>query len=175
MKLLGSRSVGVKLYAAFGAVVAVLAVVVVTGNVTRGSMANKHHDLAEMIVPILKASDDARAAAADMHFSQTRYVYNPDTRGDYEGDSAGFRQRLAELKQSVAGTQYEAGYAKIAAAVQRLDAIDGELTAAVKAHDTKKADGIVLGDGNDASDQLVEAFTNLQTSARHQAQQLTRQ
>src|SRR5262249_40940532 len=136
--------------------------------------ANKHHDLAEMIVPILKASDDARAAAADMHFSQTRYVYNPGTRADYEGDSAVFKQRLAELKQVVAGTQYEAGYARIRPAVQQLDAIDGRLTAAVKAHDAKKADGIVLGDGNDASDQLVEAFTNLQTSARHQGETLTK-
>jgi methyl-accepting chemotaxis protein len=175
MKLLARRSVGVKLYAAFGAVVAVLAAVVVTGNVTLERLASKHHELAEQIVPILKASDDARAAAADMHFSQTRYVYNPETRSDYDGDRAVFEQRLAELKRSVAGTEQEAAYAKVVTAVDTLDAIDGQLTAAVKAHDAKKANGLVLGSANDASDELVAAFTALQTQARGQAESLTKQ
>jgi methyl-accepting chemotaxis protein len=108
-----------------------------------------------------------------MHFSQTRYVYNPETRADYEGDHAVFVQRLADLKGAVAGTQYQDEYAKIVAAVQHLDTIDGQLTAAVKAHDQKQANGLVLGVGNDASDELVAAFTNLQTAVRHQGDQLT--
>jgi methyl-accepting chemotaxis protein len=173
MKLLGGRSVGVKVYAAFGAVIAVLAAVVVTGYVTSSSLAAKHHALAQQLVPILKASDDARAAAADMHFSQTRYVYNPGTRSDYEGDRATFEQRLADLKRAVAGTEYQDEYAKISAAVAKLDTIDGKLSAAVQAHDQKKANGLVLGEGNDASDALVAAFTSLQTGVRHQGDQLT--
>jgi methyl-accepting chemotaxis protein len=173
MKLLGRRSVGVKVYAAFGAVVAVLAAVVVSGYVTMSSLSAKHHALANQLVPILKAADDARAAAADMHFSQTRYVYNPQTRSDYEGDSAVFKQRLADLKKAVAGTKYEAGYERIVAAVDKLDTIDGQLTADVQAHRTAKANGIVLGVGNDASDELVAAFTALQGSVRHQSDQLT--
>ena len=51
-----------------------LVAVVIVGSNGMGSMSAAHSDVVNVGVPKQLASEQARAAAADMHFSQTRYV-----------------------------------------------------------------------------------------------------
>src|SRR4051794_40864464 len=56
------------------------------------------------VVTTITSADDARAAAADMHFSQTAYALDGggDARTDFLADRAVFRQRLRALGATAA-------------------------------------------------------------------------
>src|SRR5262249_42326445 len=71
---LGRLTVSKKLYLSFGAVVVFLAAVVSVAFWGFGSLSTAHDRATNSVFPQVLAADATRAAAADMHFSPTRYV-----------------------------------------------------------------------------------------------------
>src|SRR4051794_25960771 len=97
---LADLSVRKKLYASFGVVVALLVAVVVVGFTSMRGLESAHTTVAATVLPQVIASDTARTAAADMHFSQTRYVVEgTKARADYLDDRGVFVDDLEVLRK----------------------------------------------------------------------------
>ena len=89
-----NMSIAKKLSLCFALLGIGLVVVVVVGSNGMGSMSAAHNDVVNVGVPKQLESEQARAAAADMHFSQTRYVLDGGaSHSDFLGDRKAYQKR----------------------------------------------------------------------------------
>ena len=143
-----------------------LVVVVVVGSNGMGSMSAAHNDVVNVGVPKQLASEQARAAAADMHFSQTRYVLDGGaSHADFLGDHKAYQKELNHLVALSTDPSDKPLIAAIQTATARFDRADASLWALVQAHQTTAAVKLVHGEGNDAADSLMAAYAAYQQSS----------
>ena len=159
-------SISKKLASCFALLIVGLVAVVVVGSRGMSSMEAAHNDVLTSGVPKQLAAQEARGAAADLHFSQTLYVLDHGTgRANYLNDHATY---LAALHQLVALSTDAADKPLVAAiqtATARFDHGDGQLWALVHAGRTADANRLVQGAQNDAADALMAAFVSYQKLA----------
>jgi methyl-accepting chemotaxis protein len=158
------QSIRAKLFSSFGFVVALLVAVVIVAFVAMNSLASAHARLANDVLPEVTAADNARSAAADMHFSQTRYLIAPSSHSDFEADHSAYAADLTILERKTEPA-LRADVLKIKAVSAEWDALDTKLWAAVQAGHTRAATAIVMGSANELTDGLVVALTKLQHDA----------
>ncbi|MEA2148694.1 MAG: hypothetical protein QOD69_524 [Solirubrobacteraceae bacterium] len=161
MRHLRDASIGRKLALSFGIVVALVVVMGVTSLWAIGRLTTEHHTVSGPLIQRISAADTVRAAAADMHFSQTRYVLLAGERPDYELDHGAFVKSVTTLK-ALTPPEQRAQIRPIATAVAQYEDADRQLYAAVLAHDTADANKIVSGLANDRADELVAALEGYQ-------------
>jgi methyl-accepting chemotaxis protein len=164
MNLHRIASIRAKLFTGFGLVVALLAAVVAVSDIAMGGLGSAQSRVSHKVVPEVLAVDEVRTAAADMHFSQTRYVLASPYRSDFEADRKVYLRDLAALKQRTE-PRLMSEYQAILAADARWMAVDAKIWDAVRFGNTTEASALVTGIGNDLADKLVESFTNYQTAA----------
>jgi methyl-accepting chemotaxis protein len=157
-----SLTVSKKLYLSFGAVIVLLGVVIAVSFYGMNRLAAAHHVVSLQATPKVEAGDAARSAAADVHFSQTQYVLDPETRSDFLADKATLDDEFAKLAK-VTDAREQKQYNEIVSIYHEWLAGDAKLWKAVKAGDTKGAAEIVVGSENDLTDSLVKALTAYQT------------
>ena len=93
-------SLGRKLYAGFGLVLALLVAVAGIALFEIGSLSSAHGRVSDSVVPKLLAAGAVAKSGSDMHFSQTRYVLDHGaTRADYEKDVSVYSSDLAALQK----------------------------------------------------------------------------
>ena len=103
-------TVGRKLTLSFAVVGVFLVAVIAAGFSGMGKMAGAQHDVVTGAVPKQLAADTARAAASDMHFSQTGYALaGASERGNYKADRATLRRRAGEAPHAVGHAGRQAG------------------------------------------------------------------
>jgi methyl-accepting chemotaxis protein len=158
---LRDASIGRKLACSFGIVVALVVVMGVTSLWAIGRLTTEHHTVSGPLIQRISAADAVRTAAADMHFSQTRYVLLAGERPDYELDHGVFVKAVATLK-ALTPLAKRGQIRPIAAAIAGYEDGDRKLYAAVLAHDTSRANTIVSGLANDRADELVAALEGYQ-------------
>ena len=119
------------------------------------------------MTPRLIAVDDVRAAAADMHFSQTRAVLDATagSRDDYMGDHAASCRRCTGSTLAATAADRRA-LAKIHAAVDRANAVDTRMFGLVAAGRKAQAVAVMNDRADAASDGIVEALSTYQASLR---------
>jgi methyl-accepting chemotaxis protein len=161
MPTVANLSIRTKLFASFGVVLALLLAVVVVAFVSMRDLEGAHRKVSDVVLPQVLASDAARTAAADMHFSQTQYVADPEARADYVDDRAVFVADLAKLRRRTAPA-LRARLNAIAAADAAWQQVDAKLWAAVRAGNREAADAIVSGEGDETADALVESLSGYQ-------------
>ena len=154
-----------KLLLGFGVVVTLLVAVGAVPLVSMQTIGNAHDRVTLDVLPQVEDAAAARTAAADMHFSQTRYIIIPGLRADFESDRSAFRADLAKLR-AVTPPSLSGKLASVAATAKQFDAVDATLWAAVQAGDATQANRILAGSANDTSDRLVAALTGYQAAVR---------
>ncbi|MGN6377673.1 MAG: methyl-accepting chemotaxis protein [Gaiellales bacterium] len=170
-----SGSLGWKLRASFGALLALLAIMGGTSFWAMRSLTSTHVHSADVVTPKLLAADTVRAAAGDQHFSQTQYVFTRgDTRADYVRDHKVFLSALSDLRARAQTPADHRELRAIEAASARFDQLDARMWAAIKAHNYATADRLALGAEDEAADGLMTAATGFQKEARHEQAGLTR-
>jgi methyl-accepting chemotaxis protein len=151
-------SIRAKLFAGFGLVLVLVVALVAVAVVSLRDLEASHGRVADVVLPRVLASDAARTAAADMHYSQTAYVGDPEGREDYLGDRAVFAQDLARLRR-LTPSALQARIAAIEAADAEWQRVDASLWGAVRAgSDTDKLSEAA----DEASDALVESLSGYQ-------------
>jgi methyl-accepting chemotaxis protein len=151
-------SIRAKLFAGFGVVLALVVALVAVAFVALHDLEASHTRVAEVVLPRVLASDAARTAAADMHYSQTAYAGDPAGREDYLGDRGVFVQDLGRLRR-LTPPALHARLTAIEAADGEWQRVDAELWAAVR----KGADTDAIAEAADeASDALVESLSGYQ-------------
>ncbi|MEA2224561.1 MAG: hypothetical protein QOH83_2937 [Solirubrobacteraceae bacterium] len=154
-------SIGRKLACSFGVIVALVVVSCATSLWATDTLTTEHHAVSGPLIRQISAAAAVRTAAADMHFSQTRYVLLPDEHADYELDHGVFTKTVAALRARTPSSEH-ARTRPIEAAIAGFEQADQRLYAAVRAHDDVRAGKIVAGVGNDRADALVEALEGYQ-------------
>jgi methyl-accepting chemotaxis protein len=151
-------SIRAKLFASFGAVLVFVLALVAVAFVALRDLEASHATVAGAVLPRVLASDAARTAAADMHFSQTAYIGDPEARADYLGDRSVFVRDLARLRR-LTPPQLRGRLAAIDAANATWERVDSKLWAAVR----HGADAAVIAESADAaSDGLVASLSGYQ-------------
>ena len=129
-------------------------------------MSAAHNDVVKVGEAKQRAAQDARGAAADMHFSQTLYVLGgASQRSNYLGDRQTFQTSLDHLVALSTDPSDKPLVAAIQSAVARFDQGDTTLWSLVRAHRNADALKLVQGSENDASDGLSAAFKQYQKRA----------
>jgi methyl-accepting chemotaxis protein len=146
-----------KLYLSFGAVVVLLAAVAGVALYAVSNLANAHHSVSRVADPKVTAADAARTAAADAHFSQTKYVLSPGAHADFLVDRGMFLADVAKLRR-LSDAEDQAQLRAVDRAITGWEAEDGKLWRRVHAGDAKGAAALVTGGANDAADELVSAL-----------------
>jgi methyl-accepting chemotaxis protein len=126
------------------------------------------------VTPRLIAVDDVRAAAADMHFSQTRAVLDGTTasRDDYNGDQATFMKALHRLDRLAATAADRHALATIHAAVSRANTVDGRMFGLLGAGNSVSAAAVMNADADPANDRIAQTLTSYQAHLRGQESRL---
>ena len=159
-------TIGRKLGLGLGLLGICLAGVIFIGVSGMASMHSAHNDVVHVGVPKQLAAETARAAAADLHFSETRFVLaGAAGRADYLTDRHSFELALNHLASLSSGAGDRPLMAAIQSAVGRFDRGDAALWALVQADNSAAATKLVEGSQNDTADALTEAFTNYQKRA----------
>jgi CHASE3 domain sensor protein len=146
-----------KLGAGFGCVVVMIVLIVAVSwwSISRMTDASKHID--DSLTPRLIAVDDVRAAAADMHFSQTAYVLiGPDERADYTADRGVLDNAMLLLQNHLATAGDRREYDAIQTAIRRVDRIDTRLWEAVSDGRYADARHLATTEGDKANDDLIQ-------------------
>src|SRR3954468_6484782 len=133
-----SLTVSKKLYLSFGAVIVLVGAVIAVSLYGMNQLAAAHHVVSLKATPRVEAADAARSAAADVHFSQTQYVLDAETREDFLGDKAALDGELAKLAK-VTDSREREQYNAIVSIYHDWLAGDATLWKAVQAGDTKGA------------------------------------
>jgi methyl-accepting chemotaxis protein len=154
-------SIGRKLACSFGVIVALVVASCATSLWATGTLSAEHHTVAGPLIRQINAAAAVRTAAADMHFSQTRYVLLPAEHADYELDHGVFTKTVATLRALTPRSERERTV-PIEAAIAKFEQADKQLYAAVLAHDSVRASKIVAGVGNVRADALVETLEGYQ-------------
>jgi methyl-accepting chemotaxis protein len=156
-------SLAQKLYACFAVLVVGLVVVVTVGATGMSSMSAAHDDVVTVGVPTQVAAEQARGAASDMHFSETKYVLEGRAgRADYLDDRATYGAALQRLVKLSPAAGDKPLISSIETATARFDHGDARLWALVRAGHSAEAVTLVVGAQNDASDALMAAFSDFQ-------------
>ncbi len=159
-------TIGRKLGIGLGLLGICLAGVIFIGVSGMASMHSAHNDVVKVGVPKQLAADTARAAAADLHFSETRYVLaGPASRADYLTDRHTFELALNHLASLSTSAADRPLMAAIQSAIGRFDRGDAALWALVQANNSAAATKLVEGSQNDSADALTETFSNYQKRA----------
>ena len=155
-----------KLALCFALLAVGLVVVAFVGSNGMDSMSAAHNDVVKVGVPKQLAAEQARAAAADMHFSQTRYVLDGGaSHADFLGDVKAFQASLNHLVALSTDATDKPLIAAIQTATAQFDRDDTTLWSLVQAHRTTESVKLVEGAQNDAADALMAAFAQYQKSA----------
>ncbi len=156
-------TLGRKLGASFIGVAGLICVVIAVAVSGMSSMDARNGTVVNQSVPAQLAADDARAAASDMHFSQTEYALGRlSSRSNYLGDRAAFGQAVSKLRPMAVTSADRRALAAVESAVAAFDHSDALLYAAARAGDTAKVRALVTGAQNDLSDALVGALVSYQ-------------
>jgi methyl-accepting chemotaxis protein len=167
MRFIHDLSLAKKLGLSFAFVVLLLLCSAGVTTTQLSSLSSLEKATGQTAVAKATAIDDARAAAADMHFSQTEYALDGGaSRANFEGDHATFRARLAHLRTMSTTPADEQAFAAIQAAAQHFDTLDAQLLHAVRAGQTDTVKRLVTGPVNDSVDGLVQTLTAYQGAAR---------
>ncbi len=159
-------TVGRKLSLSFAVLGLFLVFAVGAGFAGMSSMSSAHHAVVDTAVPKQLAADAARAAASDMHFSQTEYALDGGkSRSNFEADRSAFRTAVAQLATRSTSAQDRRALARITSAAAAFERGDARLLAAVRAGDVARVQRLVTGAQNDATDVLVGALTGYQQMA----------
>ena len=172
MTFVRRMSVGQKLYASFAVVVALLLAISATAFWAMSGLSSAHHRVVDRVLPEIIAADSVRSSAADMHFSQTRYVIDPSTHFDFEADRAVYRKDLATLKR-LSDPGSSAVLARVLAMDKRWTASDTKLWTAVRGGRQAAAAKMMEGSANDITDKLVEDLTAYQNHVQQNEHALT--
>jgi methyl-accepting chemotaxis protein len=167
-------SIGSKLGASFGLVVVLLLGLcgLASWGLSQTTSASQRID--RTVTPRLIAVDDVRAAAGDMHFSQTRAVFDGTTsaRDDFMGDHATFMADLRKLDGLATDDAGRAAMREIDAAVATADAVDTRMFALLSSGHQAQAVALMNSRADDTSDGIVEALSAYQDSLRASEQHL---
>ncbi len=159
-------SIAKKLSLCFALLVVGLVVVVLVGSNGMNSMSAVHNDVVDVGAPKQIGAQEARSAATDMHFSETRYVLDGGaTHSDFVSDRKAFQEALNHLIVMSTDATDKPLVSTIKTATARFDTGDARLWALVRARRTTEAVKLVQGAQNDAADSLSEAFAAYQKSA----------
>lgn len=163
---LNNLTVARKLGLAFALLGVGLAVIVAVGASGMSSMNSAHSDVVKVGEAKERAAQDARGAAADMHFSQTLYVLGGAShRPDFLHDRQTFQTSLNHLVTLSTDPSDKPLVAAIRSAVAHFDQGDATLWSLVREHRSAAAMKLVQGGENSASDELSAAFKQYQKSA----------
>src|SRR3954463_16683474 len=115
-------SVRNKLFASFAVLIVLLVAVAVVAATAMGTLGRSHNKLSHSVLPRVNAAAAVRAAASDMHFSQTEYALDGGkSRSNFEADHQAFEDALAELRNVSRGTSSERRYDAIAEGAKSFD------------------------------------------------------
>jgi methyl-accepting chemotaxis protein len=160
------QSIARKLACGFATLVVGLVVVIIVGSSGMGSMTAAHNDVVKVGMAKQLAAQQARGAAADMHFSQTLYVLDGAAkRANYVGDRQTFQGELDHLVALSTDPTDRPLVGAIQSATAQFDRGDGALWASVRAGRSAVANKLVAGAQNDNSDALMAAFVTYQKRA----------
>jgi methyl-accepting chemotaxis protein len=161
-------SIGAKLGGSFGLVVVLLLGLCGLASWGLSQTTSVSHQIDASVTPRLIAVDDVRAAAGDLHFSQTRAVLDAtaSAHDDFEADHATFAADLRKLDALSTSPADRAAMRKIHAAVATGDGIDTQMFGLLAAGHNARAVALMNSQADDASDGIVEALSAYQTSLR---------
>jgi methyl-accepting chemotaxis protein len=163
---LGNLSIAKKLSACFAVLVVGLVVLTVVGTSDMGSMSAAHNDLVTVGAPKQIAAQNARAAAADVHFSETLYVLEGAAqRANYLADRQTYQAALSRLAALPTDAIDRPLIAAIQSATAAFDSGDASLRALVQNRRTADAVKLVTSAQNGAANALVTALKTYQHSA----------
>ncbi len=165
------RSIKWKLASSFAAVVALLAIVVGVAIWSVTALHSASATIDDSLLPRMTAVDDVRAAAADMHFSQTAYAVTSrvGAHKDYVGDHQTFLDDMGTLESRLKTNSDRRMFAGVKDAAQRFDLLNAQIWADVVAHRPHAAGALVSGQEDEANDALVSALTKFQRVLRADA------
>jgi CHASE3 domain sensor protein len=167
-------SIGSKLGASFGLVVVLLLGLCGLASWGLSQTTSVSRQIDRSVTPRLIAVDDVRASAGDVHFSQTRAVFDGTKAdvADFQGDHATFEADLQKLKALATSPSDRAAMGKIDAAVAKSDAIDTRMFGLLAAGHHTQAIAVMNNEADDASDVIVETLSAYQSSLRAAEQHL---
>jgi methyl-accepting chemotaxis protein len=161
-------SIGSKLGGSFGLVVVLLLGLCGLASWGIAQTTSVSHRIDRTVTRRLIAVDDVRAAAGDMHFSQTRAVLDGtrSARGDFQADHATFAADLRKLGALSAGDADRAAMRKIETAVDKADAVDATMFGLLAAGHKAQAAALMNSRADDASDAIAETLGAYQSAIR---------
>jgi methyl-accepting chemotaxis protein len=168
-------TIGSKLGGSFGLVVVLLLGLCAFASWGLSQTTSVAHRIDRSVTPRLIAVDDVGAAAGDMHFSQTRAVFDGtrSARDDFLADRAIFAADLRKLDALSTTNADRAAVRRIHAAVASADAIDTRMFGLLAAGHKAQALVLMNGPADDAADGIAGALgtyqTAIRTSERHLA------
>jgi methyl-accepting chemotaxis protein len=144
-----------KLYAGFGAILALLVGVAATAFWGTSRITGAADNIDAVVSHKLVVAEEMSAAAGDFHFAQTKYVLvGPSGREDFLADVGAFREVLAQADRYTTEPADRATLNQVKAAFADVMSVDSRMWAAVQAGHHTKALELV-----DASDESVDALT----------------
>jgi len=161
-------SIGAKLGASFGVIVVLLLGLCGLASWGLSQTTAVSRQIDRSVTPRLIAVDEVRASAGDVHFAQTRAVFDGTraTRADFMGDHAIFAADLRKLDGLAASPADHAALRKIHAAVAKANAIDARMFGLLAAGHQARAIAVMNNEADDASDAIVETLSTYQSSLR---------
>jgi CHASE3 domain sensor protein len=167
-------TIGSKLGWSFGGVVVLMLGLAGVAWWGLSAMTSVSDSIDRSVTPRLIAVDDVRAAAADMHFSQTRAVLDGTTAShhDYKGDQATFMTALHRLDRLAATAADRRALAAVHAAVSRANTVDGRMFGLLGAGNSVSAAAVMNADADPANDRIAQTLTSYQAHLRGQESRL---
>ena len=158
-----NMSLAKKLFAGFGVVLVLLAVIVAVSYSGMSTLSSSAHKVSRIELAQAGAGAVVRAAVSDMHFSQSQYVMtNGATHANFLADRATFEQALTHLRDVVTTDAQRRAVARLAAAYATFGSVDAKVYSALRSGNQAAAAALVNGAGNDAADAINSAGRNLQ-------------
>jgi len=159
-------SIAQKLALGFATLAVGLVAVVIVGANGMSSMITTHNDVVDVGAAKQLSAQKARAAAAEMHFSQTQYVLDGGTgRSNFATDRQTFQTALDRLRAISTDATDKPLIDAISSATTQFDNGDASLWRLVQAKRTSDAVKLVQGAESSASDSLMAAFAAYEKTA----------
>jgi methyl-accepting chemotaxis protein len=159
-------TVGRKLALSFALICGLICLAIAVAISGMSSMNSKDAAIVGKAVPKQLAADEAKAAASDMHFSQTEYALGRlSARVNYLQDRGTFGAAVSKLGKLSKTPADKQAFATIQKAVAAFDQGDATLLATAKTGNAAKARDLVDGAQNDLTDALSKALAAYQTEA----------
>jgi methyl-accepting chemotaxis protein len=163
---LGNVRLSVKLGLCFGVILALTAAIIAVDVHNVQGLEKAHNRVAQDVVPRIIAAQQAEAAFADLHFSQTSMVLTGGkTRADEMADLAVAEKAIGTLRTTDGDSGSASRVAAVSGSVDTWKILDGRLFAAVKRGDTGYAEQTVAGYADVAADNVITAIDRYITQA----------